>query len=257
LTESKSFSPSNPFSDSSRFSSSLSFTPSDLFSWSDIFTGSNKFTQSLPFTDSSIFSGSNTFTSSNLFSDSDRFIGTSLFVDSASLIGVGIVGGKEQGEEEAGGNGMISAIGASLGALMLIGLLVLFFIVMKRRKADAIIEAELGDDDDTIFDSTEMGSDDVFISEYGFSDRASQGVSGDEHGSGNGDGNDDDVSGNELLVSEYGFSGDEKGNGNEMGQGHGDENEAAESEFAEGGIDSGPPADEEVYGEYGVSDSLE
>jgi hypothetical protein len=164
------------------------------------------------------------------------------------LIAAAVVGGKEQ--EEAKPNGMISAIGASLGALALLGLLVLFFILMKRRKPEAIIEEELGDDE-TIFDSTDMGSDDVFISEYGFSDRLSQGDSGDEHGNGNGAqgrSGSDDTSGNELLVSEYGFSGEGQ-DANEFG---GD----GAAEIAEADADSGPP-ECDVSGEYGVSEGLE
>lgn len=93
-----------------------------------------------------------------------------------------VVGGGGGGNAAEGNSGFTgAAVGASLGLLALIGVGLVFLLFLKRRKPAPPGEAEGTElqDDGGDFDSTVDGSDGLFVSEYGFSDKhASSGANG-------------------------------------------------------------------------------
>jgi hypothetical protein len=87
------------------------------------------------------------------------------------IVGLPPYGGGNGANQNSNSNSTAPAIGASLGLLALVGLLGVLFAFWKRRKSvEEVVDpmTELSEDGtDSSFD----GDEDLFVSEYGFSDK--------------------------------------------------------------------------------------
>jgi hypothetical protein len=189
VSGSEAFPSTQTFSPSETFGPTRTFSPSIEFTLSDAFTSSSGFTRSQTFSPSGAFAATQSFASSASFS-------SSLSHNGSQALLVAVVGGGNNAAD--GSNGLVGGIAGSLAGLVaLTAAFLLFFI--KRKRADEVLEL-IGDemDDTEGVDASMFSSDEGFVSEYGFSDKASNSERG-EGGSGG-------VSDDEILVSEYGVS---------------------------------------------------
>jgi hypothetical protein len=137
------------------------------------------------------------------------------------LLPVGGGGGSNASDQKT--NSIAPAVGASLGVLAVVGVIGFLLFLWKRRSGVEDIIEPMTEFSEADTDSTFDGDEDLFVSEYGFSDKH-----GDDAGDGEGDGEDPDA----------GFSGGDEGfdnsgdlsNGslgpdadNEVGDGDGDD----------------------------------
>jgi hypothetical protein len=109
------------------------------------------------------------------FPPSSRFPESSTFsfsADFAQTFRSDLVGGRAGGQPTRGSDSLIIGVGSFIGILFLIGLIVIAFLVYRRRQQKSQEEgAETSSvTDEHSLDSNEFDSDPAFISEYGFSD---------------------------------------------------------------------------------------
>jgi hypothetical protein len=165
---------------SSGFTSSITFSVSGTFRGSMEFSSSKSFWSSIGFSRSATFTGSISFSKSETFTESILFWATNVFTASVPFTRAATktrLGARARAEELT--NGLVSggAIGTLVAGLVVIGALSLLFLLLKRRKSQAVAELE---EETALVETDTMTERENFISEYGLSEGEVQDPSGED-----------------------------------------------------------------------------